>query len=747
MTTTRPLHRMGRLPRALSALALGASGLSLAALVAQAAPAGASSPNTSLPATTTPAPVQPQALILATSVWPYTATDGSAASLEAQQAEADGFAVTVVDAATWDAMTAADFARYSVLIIGDPLCGGPEGYAAAQANANVWEPVVMASGGNKVLIGTDATAHNDGPYGTQRGDLLERDGIAFAGASEGGTGVYIDTSCTFSNSAPPYVAAPPGTPVPIMDGLSTHGAHQFTAGGAPCAGAISIVAASGPTASLRDADLSNWNCSVHAFFDHYPSDWTPLALATDPGIPKVYSAKDVDSGAIVAGSPYILISGGGVTISSHIALAPATGLDWVGGRHTVTATVTINGTPAVGQDVTFDIDAGPNVGQTGSGVTDAAGQASFTYTDSGGAGTDSISATFVDPLGAQEKATATETWISANPTPGSPTPNLGFGLITASGVPIAPTEGSSFSGTVATVSDPDPASVPSEYDAVISWGDGTSSFGTITGTGGAFSVSGSHTYAEEGTDPVTVTVVDITSDNNTATVQAPATVADAALAATGTTITTTNPLGATVARFTDADPNGTVGDYTATVDWGDGTTSAGTVGAGATGFVVKGTHSYADLGPYTVKTHICDVGGSCADAVTQVLVYALPAPGTAFVTGNGNGTTGGPVTFWGAQWWKANTLTGGRAPASFKGYADNVASLTCGGTWATRPGNSSHPPAAVPSYMAAIVSSSITQSGSTISGDIAHVVIVHTAPGYAPSPGHAGTGTVVATIC
>jgi len=37
--------------------------------------------------------------------------------------------------------------------------------------------------------------------------------------------------------------------------------------------------------------------------------------------------------------------------------------------------------------------------------------------------------------------------------------------------------------------------------------------------------------------------------------------------------------------------------------------------------------------------------------------------------------------------------------------------------------------------------------GSTISGNTPHIVIVKTNPGYAPNPGHAGTGTVVLVIC
>jgi hypothetical protein len=41
----------------------------------------------------------------------------------------------------------------------------------------------------------------------------------------------------------------------------------------------------------------------------------------------------------------------------------------------------------------------------------------------------------------------------------------------------------------------------------------------------------------------------------------------------------------------------------------------------------------------------------------------------------------------------------------------------------------------------------VSKSGSQISGNTTHVVLVHTNPGYQPNPGHAGTGTVIATIC
>jgi hypothetical protein len=63
--------------------------------------------------------------------------------------------------------------------------------------------------------------------------------------------------------------------------------------------------------------------------------------------------------------------------------------------------------------------------------------------------------------------------------------------------------------------------------------------------------------------------------------------------------------GATVASFTDTNPNATASDFTATINWGDGTSTTGTVVAQTTGgFAVDGTHTYADEGKYTVDVSI-----------------------------------------------------------------------------------------------------------------------------------------------
>jgi len=231
---------------------------------------------------------------------------------------------------------------------------------------------------------------------------------------------------------------------------------------------------------------------------------------------------------------------------------------------------------------------------------------------------------------------------------------VGDPRIVASGTKFSTVEGQSSPTTVATFTDPDPKSTAGEYSATIDWGDGSSSPGSVGGpTGGPFTVLGGHAYAEEGTANVTVTIVDPDNASNRATVTSTATVADAALASvTPPTIQAGNPVNAVVAKFTDADPAGTVPDYTATINWGDGSpASPGSVSGPDGGpFSVTGTHTYPSGGPfsYTVKVHICDIGGSCVDTVTRlVLVHmtgdAYPARVTAPVVGTQTVAEAGPV--------------------------------------------------------------------------------------------------------
>ncbi len=134
-----------------------------------------------------------------------------------------------------------------------------------------------------------------------------------------------------------------------------------------------------------------------------------------------------------------------------------------------------------------------------------------------------------------------------------------------------------------------------------------------------------------------------------------------------------------------------------------------------------------------------------ATNIQHALVYAFPKGGDFAV---GDKTSTGSVTFWGARWFFANSLSGGSPPRSFKGFENSTFVPACGATiWTTTGGNSPHPPGTIPTYMGVIVTSKVTKSGSQVSGNIVHIVVVKTNPGYAPNPGSPGTGTVVAIVC
>ena len=105
-----------------------------------------------------------------------------------------------------------------------------------------------------------------------------------------------------------------------------------------------------------------------------------------------------DAIALLILSPVVLVAPD-PTLFSTVGLSPATATNPVGTDHTVTAIAqSAGGAPIAGATVNFAVLTGPNAGKTGSGGTNALGQTSFTYTDTGGPGTDTIQA-FIGNLG------------------------------------------------------------------------------------------------------------------------------------------------------------------------------------------------------------------------------------------------------------------------------------------------------------------------------------------------------------
>src|SRR5262249_52545339 len=100
----------------------------------------------------------------------------------------------------------------------------------------------------------------------------------------------------------------------------------------------------------------------------------------------------------------------------------------------------------------------------------------------------------------------------------------GTASVSAATTSISAVEGQSFSGVVASFT----GNASQATGATITWGHGQRSSGSITSPGSnSFTVSGTPTYADEGTDDLSVTVTMSPGPNLTAA--GPATVADAAL--------------------------------------------------------------------------------------------------------------------------------------------------------------------------------------------------------------------------
>jgi IPT/TIG domain len=184
-----------------------------------------------------------------------------------------------------------------------------------------------------------------------------------------------------------------------------------------------------------------------------------------------------------------------------------------------------------------------------------------------------------------------------------------------------------------------PSNCACDYAAAVQWGDGTSSAALLGGRGpGTLGAFGAHAYAEEGTYTTATNV----SDNWGATTfgTSSASVADAPLHAQGRNISGAVGVAGPwlAATFNDADPGGTLADYQATIHWGDGTSSPGTLNGNGS---VTGTHAYARTGTYPVTTTVSDTGGATVTAASHASIGLLP---TITSVSPSSGTRGGGTT-------------------------------------------------------------------------------------------------------
>ena len=193
--------------------------------------------------------------------------------------------------------------------------------------------------------------------------------------------------------------------------------------------------------------------------------------------------------------------------------------------------------------------------------------------------------------------------------------------LSASGAQVTATEGQVFSGAVASFSDAD-TQAAGDYSATIDWGDGHTSAGQVSQTGsGQYAVSGSNTYGEEGSFPVSVSITD--TDGTSAAATTAASVADATLTPGTLSVGSAGEAGSptTVSfGYTDTNPGASTSDFTASINWGDGTTTPEAVTGSGGSYTVSASHTYAEEGNYPVSVSVVDDGGQATDTAGTATV-------------------------------------------------------------------------------------------------------------------------------
>jgi hypothetical protein len=223
--------------------------------------------------------------------------------------------------------------------------------------------------------------------------------------------------------------------------------------------------------------------------------------------------------------------------------------------------------------------------------------------------------------------------------------------LTILGNTIMGTESQPLTDVVANFIDPNPADQQTQFNALIGWGDGASSPGTVQGGSGQFMVVGSHTYTLGGTYSTTITVVGQGNvPGATATGSAIiAPVTPPVITIVGQSVAA--PAGqllnnVAVATITDPVTTDTANQFTALISWGDGVSTQGTVTAGSGTFNVTGSHTYAAPGTFAITVTLGNPGGgSVSSSSTATIVSAGTNVGftgsLALIPQNGPGASSG----------------------------------------------------------------------------------------------------------
>lgn len=172
------------------------------------------------------------------------------------------------------------------------------------------------------------------------------------------------------------------------------------------------------------------------------------------------------------------------------------------------------------------------------------------------------------------------------------------------------------------------------HQATVFWSDGTQTAASVVETGGSGSVTATHVFADNGVYPICVEVTDNSGDKGARDVTGNiANVKPTIVPATNQSFTEGQAFVINVATFTDPGftlpAAGTHETFTASINWGDGTSAqAGVItltngSAGvATSGIISGGHTYAAPGSYPVTVSVADDDGGTGSARFTIDVAA-----------------------------------------------------------------------------------------------------------------------------
>jgi PKD repeat protein len=393
--------------------------------------------------------------------------------------------------------------------------------------------------------------------------------------------------------------------------LDTHTATIDWGDGSPVATGVVSETPTGPAGSTAGADGSI--AGSHVYADN--GTYTVTVTVVDDDLAPTSDTLVI----VVSNVTPTLDAGAGQTAveGDTVSLEPATFND-LGTLDSHVGTIDWGDGTAIDTGAVSETPTGPPGSTAGADGTIAG---SHVYAENG---TYTVTVTVTD----DENATATGSFVVAI-TNAAPTVDAGADQ--------ASDEGSVVSLASATFND---AGTLDTHTATVDWGDGTpvdsgavseSPFGPPGSTAGADgTVAAAHTYADDGVYTVIITVTD---DEG-------ATGADTLLVTVGTVAPSITPSGVPevilfrpldiASAFSDPGFDcpacGTLEDFSATADWGDGAVeplavseTAGAVGVLTTG-MVTGTHTYTWIGTYPVLVTLTDDDGGTASFTFDVKV-------------------------------------------------------------------------------------------------------------------------------